>query len=88
MTINWSPRAARQLWSVWEYIAADNSEVADRVIVRIREAVYMLTVHPQLGRPGRFRNRRELVVDSWVVIYGVRKDEIFVISIKHGAQRK
>jgi plasmid stabilization system protein ParE len=41
-----------------------------------------------LGRPSEMRNRRELVVDQYVITYQVRRERIWIVSIEHGAQRR
>ncbi len=88
MTIEWSRRAARDVLSIYEYIAADNAEAALRAVYRIRNAVDGLALHPHMGRPSPFRNRRELVVDPHIVTYSVHQDRISIVSVEHGAQRK
>jgi len=88
MNIEWSRRAARDLFSVYEYIATENENAATRIVDRIRAAVNGLALQPHMGRPSPFRNRRELMVDRYVVTYSVRGDGIFIISLEHGAQRK
>lgn len=55
------------------YIARDNPAAAARIASRIRQAVDRLEDHPNLGRPGRERGTRELVVarTRYLVAYSV-----------------
>jgi len=55
------PEAFADLDEIWEYIAEDNPEAADRVIEDIREAIRSLVQNPHKGhwRSGR-RNPRTL----------------------------
>jgi plasmid stabilization system protein ParE len=85
--IEWSPHALRTLFDVYDYIAADSSEAAARVVDRIRSAVRLLGSQPQLGRASRMRNRRELVVDQYVITYQIRRNRIWIVSLEHGARR-
>ena len=85
--IEWSPHALGMLFDVYDYIAADSPEAAARVVDRIRSAVRLLGSQPQLGRASRMRNRRELVVDQYVITYQIRRNRIWIVSLEHGARR-
>jgi plasmid stabilization system protein ParE len=43
------PGALTDLTEIWEYIAADNPDAADRVLDEIREAISALVPFPQSG---------------------------------------
>ena len=43
------PGALTDLTEIWEYIAADNPDAADRVLEEIREAIRALLPFPQSG---------------------------------------
>ena len=49
----------------------------------------MLLLHPKLGRAGRIKGTRELVVSrtSFIVAYRIEGQRIEVIRLLHGAQR-
>jgi addiction module RelE/StbE family toxin len=72
-----------------EFIAQDNPTAAASVAERVLEAVEGLSRFPNLGRPGRVRGTRELVVSGtpFPVIYRVRFDEIQVLRLLHHARR-
>lgn len=86
--VEWSPRAVRGLFEVYDYIAADNVEAAARTIDRIRSAVRLLGSQAQLGRPSRMKNRRELVIDQYVITYRIKPGPIWILSVEHGARRR
>jgi plasmid stabilization system protein ParE len=88
VTVTWSARALSDVAGIYPYIAADSAEAAGRVVDRIFSAVEGLTRFPQMGRPSRAAGRRELVVDQNVVVYRVRRDEIWVVTVEHGARRR
>ena len=46
----YSREARLDLLEIWEYIAADNVDVADRVEQEIQRAVMLLALNPGLGR--------------------------------------
>jgi len=88
MTVRISDRALRHIGEIFEYIAQDNSEAARRVVGRLQSAIRLLEFHPRIGRESEFRRRRELVVDEYVIIYSVRREEVVVETIVHGARKK
>jgi len=64
------PEALTDLEEIWEYIAADSLDAADRIREEIFEAVCSVAVFPYTGhtrpdltaRPLRFRSLREYVI--------------------------
>jgi toxin ParE1/3/4 len=64
------PEDLADLEEVWEYIAADNLEAADRVLDEIRLALQSLASFPQMGhtradlttRPLRFHSVRDHLI--------------------------
>lgn len=64
------PAALTDLSEIWEYIAADNLDAADRVVAEIQEAIRTLVPFPQLGhqrpdltsRPLRFHPIRDFLI--------------------------
>ncbi len=59
------------------------------VYEEIRSQVAMLANHPQMGRPGRVRGTRELVVNRtpYVVAYRAAGEVVTVLRILHGARK-
>ena len=88
MTVRISDRALRNLAEVYDHIAADNAEAAARVAGRILQAINRLGQMPRWGRESQLRRRRELVVDQYVVVYSIRRGEVVVETITHGARRR
>ncbi|MEJ0025161.1 MAG: type II toxin-antitoxin system RelE/ParE family toxin [Rhizomicrobium sp.] len=89
MKVIWSPRAERDLDEVWEYIAADSVDTADRIVERLRSISDLLTEHPHIGRSGRITDTRELVVTGtpYILIYRVGPDRIDIAYVLHGARK-
>ncbi len=81
------PEALADLEEVWEFIAADNLEAADRVLDEIRVAMQSLASFPRLGhfradltsRPLRFHSVRD-----YLIAYAPDEEPLVVMAIIHG----
>jgi len=81
------PQACADLDDVWEYIAADNVDAADRVREEIYEAIQSVIPFPYIGhsrpdltaRPLRFQTVRE-----YVIVYAPDEKPLVVIAVLHG----
>jgi toxin ParE1/3/4 len=89
MRLEWTLKALGDLRDAGEFIAADNFRAAKKMAERVQEAVEYLIEHPNLGRPGRLHNTRELVVSGtpFIVIYWVRGDAVQVLRILHHSRK-
>ncbi|MBI3678728.1 MAG: type II toxin-antitoxin system RelE/ParE family toxin [Proteobacteria bacterium] len=88
MKVIWSPTAERNLDAIWEYIAQDDHEAADRIAERLRSAANGLMTTPLIGRAGRAIDTRELVVAGtpYLLIYRVLPGKIEIARVVHGKQ--
>jgi toxin ParE1/3/4 len=85
--IVWSRRAAQDLDSITDYIAADSPAYAGVVLKSIVNQTKILAQFPQAGRKvPEFddKNIRELVVYSYRIIYRLQEDEVLVVAVIHG----
>ena len=89
MEIVWREVALDSLQRVRAYIARDNPDAAERVRERILSAVRNLADMPNMGRPGRVEDTRELVVSGtpYIVAYTVLDDQVVIIAVQHSAQK-
>lgn len=89
MKIAWTKLALSDLRHVWEYIATDNAQAADGVLGSIGKAVHSLLSYEKLGRPGRTKGTRELVIvgTPYIVPYRIRRDRIEILAIIHSSRR-
>lgn len=87
--IRWLKRALANLAAEAEYIARDNPAAAQRLVTAIAEAVQHLARHPGLGRAGRVKGTRELVVPNtpYIIPYRVREDAVEVLRVFHAARK-
>jgi toxin ParE1/3/4 len=81
------PEAFADLDDIWEYIAADNVNAADRSEEAIYQAISSLTLFPYrahtrpdlTSRPLRFHPVRE-----YLIVYAPEEKPLVVIAILHG----
>lgn len=87
MQIHWLEGALDDIDAIYEHIASDNPEAAERVFRRIIEAVRALSELPNQGRPGRWSGTRELVIarTPYIAPYRVREGTIEILRVFHGA---
>ena len=90
MNILWSPQAKFDLGQLEAYIAADNPDAAQQIVLEIvRGVAALLPDNPAIGRPGRVSGTRELVMPrtSYIVPYRVKSRTIEILRVLHAAQR-
>ena len=81
------PEALADLDEIWEFIAVDSLEAADRVLDEIREAIHSLVALPRLGhiradltsRPLRFHPARD-----YLIAYTPDEKPLVVVAVLHG----
>lgn len=82
-------RAAGDLHAIWDYIADDNVDAADRVIDALYSAFGLLAKMPYAGHVRRdWTNKPVLffVVGKYHVVYDPERHPVEVITILHGAR--
>jgi len=89
LKIVWTNRAARNRSEQLLYIAEENPEAAVRLAFEIRDQVFLLSQYPEIGRSGKLKGSRELVIHRtpYVVIYRIRAGSIEIFRLMHGAQQ-
>jgi plasmid stabilization system protein ParE len=81
------PEAYTDLEEIWEYIAADSSDAADRIREEIYDAIQSLAAFPYIGhnrpdltaRPLRFQSVRD-----YVIAYAPDEKPLAVVAVLHG----
>ena len=88
MTVEWSPLAVADVKAIHAYIAKDSLVAAERMVVRIKEAVERLADFPPMGRAGRVAGTREFVIpgSSYICAYLIQSDCVHVAAVLHGKQ--
>jgi toxin ParE1/3/4 len=87
--VEWHPLARADLAELVAYIASDSPVAAYRVHYDIRKQTGLLAIHPEIGRPGRVRGTRELVITGtpYIAAYRFAGDVVTVLRLLHGARR-
>jgi addiction module RelE/StbE family toxin len=89
MAIKWSKRARADIRNLKAYIAKDSPYYARRFTERVITSVEKLEDFPKMGRPvpeteGR-ENVRELIYQGYRIIYMIKIDHLFIVTIIHGS---
>ena len=89
MNIIWSPLAIERASEIAEYIAQDKPLAAEDWINTVFSKVEKLKFSPEIGRPvpeigdNQFR---ELIYGNYRIIYRIEKNQISILTIRHGMQ--
>jgi plasmid stabilization system protein ParE len=81
------PEAVNDLEEIWDYVAADNLEAADRVLDELYDTIKSLVPFPHIGhirldlttRPLRFQ-----IVRDYVIVYAPDEKPLAIIAVLHG----
>ncbi len=89
MIIEWLSSALSDFDEIIDYIAQDNPAAAVEQGNEIEQQIDGLLEHHQLGRTGRVKGTRELVIvrTPYVVAYRTQKSRIQILRILHGARQ-
>lgn len=88
-TIEWLPVANANRFQQLDYIAQDNPLAAISQDEQIERQIDMLIQHPHMGRQGRKKGTRELVISQtpFIAVYRVKGTRIEVIRLLHSSQQ-
>ncbi len=81
-----TPESLADLLEIWDFIAQDSFEVADRVLDEFNQAFRLLAKMPGLGHLREDLTNRKLffwAVRSYLVIYR-KSDPLLVVAVLHG----
>ena len=89
MPVRWLRNALANLDQIGAYVAQDNPAAAGDLVMRIEQAVALLARHPEMGRPGRVKGTRELVVPgtAYFLPYRIKAGNVEILRVMHGARR-
>jgi plasmid stabilization system protein ParE len=81
------PQAYTDLEEIWEYIASDSIDTADRVLEEIHDSIRSIVSFPHSGharsdltaRPLRFR-----AVRDFLIVYAAEEQPLAVVAVLHG----
>jgi toxin ParE1/3/4 len=80
--LRWTRAATHDLDSVENYISRDNPDAAVDTVVKIIAHVALLAEYPGMGRPGRVKGTREMVVPGlpYIVAYRHEREAVTVLG--------
>lgn len=89
MKVVWTKLAVSDLWHIRNYIEADHPEGVGTIMLKIEKAVEHLPSYPNLGRPGRVKGTREIVVmgTPFLIPYRLKKERLEILAVIHSARR-
>jgi len=87
MKVRWLRKALHNLEAIHEYIARENPEAALKLVIKIRSAVKQLETFPEMGRVGRVKETREIVVNPYFIVYRVNGSFVDILRILHSARK-
>jgi toxin ParE1/3/4 len=87
--VRWTEKALQYLEAAVLYVAEDSPQAAEALARKVHVSVAALSQHPEVGRPGRCKGTRELVISGtpYIIPYRVRGDQIEILRVLHGARK-
>jgi len=90
MQLEWTPRAREDRSEAIEYIAKENLVAALDQLDKIEHQTDRLLQYPEIGRPGRRKGTRELVIQktNFIVVYRLNSkiQSIVILRVLHTSQ--
>lgn len=91
MNLKWLPTATKERFEQLDYIAQDNPLAAITQDEEIEQQTNLLVEQPEMGRIGRVKGTRELVISQtpFIVVYLIvaKRERIEILRFLHGAQK-
>ncbi|WP_339747791.1 type II toxin-antitoxin system RelE/ParE family toxin [uncultured Maricaulis sp.] len=83
--VRWSSRAGRDMTEAHDFIAQDDADAALRMILTVESATEYLLTYPSMGRQGRLKNTRELVIPHlpYLIVYRSASSEVEILRLLH-----
>jgi toxin ParE1/3/4 len=89
MKLRISEPAREDLLEIWQHVAANNPEAAERWMRSLKETFEKLVDFPSLGRerPELAIGIRSFPVGKYVVLYQPADEVLEIVRVRHGATR-
>jgi len=84
-----SPKALNHIQSIWDFIAADNQDAADRIVDELFAAFERLAEWPGIGYTRSDLSQADVrfwTVRSYLVVYREKPLPLQIVAILHGAR--
>jgi toxin ParE1/3/4 len=83
-----TPRATLDLIEIWNYIADDSLQNADRFIDELDDTIQKLSRHPEMGRKREelAHQMRSFPYQRYVIFYKEDSHSVEIVRVLHGAR--
>ena len=84
-----TPRAEQDVSDIWDYIADDNIEAADRVLDALENGMVKLAKNPGIGHWREEltdKRHRFLLVHSYLIVYRYKTKPLQITRVLHAAR--
>jgi len=88
MKVKWTHPAGRELIGIRQYIGKNNPEAARQVASHIKASSKRLGENPLIGRMGRLKGTRKLVITRYpyILVYQVNGSRVEILRVMHTAR--
>lgn len=89
MNIVYTKLAQSDLHNLVDFISLTSTASALKMLERIEDSKFLLSEHPEMGRPGRVPETREFVVpDSpYIAPYKVAGESLVILRVYHTSRK-
>lgn len=89
MKLSWLLVAINERYDQLDYIALDDPYAAISQDKEIEQQTNLLPTQPKMGRAGRVKGTRELVISRtpFIAVYRIEGQRIEILRFLHGAQK-
>ena len=88
MKLLWTPEGKADRRAIYAYIEPDDRRAALELDEQFERRATQLVAHPMIGRLGRVRDTRELVVSpNYLLVYDIRGNTIRILRVLHTARQ-
>lgn len=90
MRLRWTPEAADNLESIYNYLREHHPSFAEPTVRALYEAARSLRAMPERGRLGEISSTREFILPKlpYIIVYRINEDAVELLHIYHGAQNR
>lgn len=83
--VRWSKQAGRDMTEAHDFIAQDDPDAALRMILTVESATEYLLTFPSMGREGRLKNTRELMIPHlpYLIVYRRAPHGVEILRMLH-----
>ena len=88
-TFRLTPSAERDLGQIWQYIAQDSEQAANRVLSAIEKALWRIVETPGIGHLREDLSScrsRFVLVHSYLIVYRLETTPLLILRVLHAAR--